>query len=346
VVVFANIFLNANNPSISCNNSPSLRSSTHSENDNNTSQKNLEQRINMLGYDSKTLQTLIKEQCPSYEIVTSNLRGEMRLYVLAHQRIANDISDVYCAAENTGIGSIMANKGGIIVTFTYSNMTRLSFMTCHLEAHEGQNHYNNRNKNLAEILGGAKTDPVYNMQDATIISHHMFLCGDLNYRINFDIGSGDGSGGGGSGPGSPGKKKSMSVIKKQMAKGAKLMKRSSSVATSGSKDEQQQGEEDAAEVKRVSELLSEESCDESNNGKGGGGGGGEKEAANGSHFDQAKALVEAEDWAALNSGDELAMALKQKECLVGFSTLPCHWPPTFKVGRGEGYQYNEKRTPR
>lgn len=299
----------------------------------------------MLGYDSKTLQSLIKEQCPSYEIVTSNLRGEMRLYVLAHQRVANDISDVYCAAENTGIGSIMANKGGIIVTFTYSNMTRLSFMTCHLEAHEGQNHYNNRNKNLAEILNGAKTDPVYNMQDATIISHHMFLCGDLNYRINFDNGSG--SSGGSRPPGSPGKKKSMSVIKKQMAKGAKLMKRSSSLATSGSKDGQQQGEEDVAEVKRASELLSEESNDESNNGKGGGGGGGgEKEAANGSHFDQAKALVEAEDWAALNSGDELAMALKQKECLVGFSTLPCHWPPTFKVGRGEGYQYNEKRTPR
>ena len=287
----------------------------------------------MLGYDSNTLQTLIKEQCPSYEIVTSNLRGEMRLYVLAHHRVANDISDVYCAAENTGIGSIMANKGGIIATLTFSNMTRLSFMTCHLEAHEGQNHYNNRNKNLAEILNGAKTDPVYNMQDATIISHHMFLCGDLNYRINFDNGSGDGVG-----PGSPGKKKSMSVIKKQMAKGTKLIKRSSSVGT------EQQGEADAVEVKKASELLSEESYDESNNGKGGGGG--EKEAANGSHFDQAKALVEAEDWAALNSGDELAMALKQKECLVGFSTLPCHWPPTFKVGRGEGYQYNEKRTPR
>ena len=101
---------------------------------------------------------------------------------------------------------------------------------------------------MAEILNGAKTDPVYNMQDATIISHHMFLCGDLNYRIKFD----NGSGGGGGGPGSPGKKKSMSVMKK-MAKGAKLVKRSSSVATSGSKgkDGQQQGEADAVEVKSM-----------------------------------------------------------------------------------------------
>ena len=56
-------------------------------------------------------------------------------------------------------------------------------MTCHLEAHEGATHYINRNKNLAEIFGGAKTDPSYPFQDATIISHHMFVCGDLNYRI-------------------------------------------------------------------------------------------------------------------------------------------------------------------
>ena len=64
------------------------------------------------------------------------------------------------------------------------------------------------------------------------------------------------------------------------------------------------------------------------------------------HFAQAKALVDAEDWKTLNDGDELAMALKKKECLVGFTTLPCNFPPTFKVARGEGYQYTEKRTPR
>jgi len=47
----------------------------------------------------------------------------------------------------------------------------------------------------------------------------------------------------------------------------------------------------------------------------------------------------------LNDGDELAKALEKNECLVGFKTLPCNFPPTFKVARGEGYQYNEKRTP-
>jgi hypothetical protein len=35
---------------------------------------------------------------------------------------------------------------------------------------------------LIEILGGAKPHPDYYMMDATIYSHHMFVCGDLNYR--------------------------------------------------------------------------------------------------------------------------------------------------------------------
>jgi hypothetical protein len=72
----------------------------------------------------------------------------------------------------------------------------------------------------------------------------------------------------------------------------------------------------------------------------------DKLAANGSHYDKAISLIDAEDWNALNDGDELAMALKKKECLVGFTTLPCNFPPTFKVARVEGYEYNEKRTPR
>lgn len=278
----------------------------------------------------------------------------MRLFILAHQSIANDISNVYIGAENTGIGSIMANKGGIIVTLTLGNMTRLSFMTCHLEAHEGMNHYTNRNKNLAEILNGAKTDPCYNMQDATIISHHMFLCGDLNYRIKFSEYEAKekktkGIGGG-----------VKKVLRKRMSfkggGGAITAPGSPKRGTSGGSCEKV--EEVEVELNNKNEVGGVDSPIKTTIGLGGGDEqqaaaaagppAGEKkdEPANGSHFDQAKALVEAEDWKALNGGDELASALKQKECLVGFSTLPCHWPPTFKVARGEGYQYNEKRTPR
>ncbi len=291
--------------------------------------------VDVLSYDNNKLNNLIKTHCPSYETVTSSLRGEMRLFILAHNTIANDISNVYIGAENTGIGSIMANKGGIIATLTLRDRTRLSFMTCHLEAHEGMAHYTNRNKNLAEILNGAKTDPAYNMQDATIISHHMFLCGDLNYRIKFSEYE------------AKEKKKGIGGGMKKVMKGLSFKGGAaapvSPKTSGGEKIEEVEGEVDKNEVGADSPTKT---GDEQQAAAVSPAGEKKDEPANGSHFDQAKALVEAEDWKALNGGDELAVALRQKECLVGFSTLPCHWPPTFKVARGEGYQYNEKRTPR
>ena len=318
----------------------------HRDTDTSTRNNNITtalSAVDVLSYDTNKLNNLIKTRCPSYEMVTSSLRGEMRLFILAHTTLSKDISNVHVGAENTGIGSIMANKGGIIVTQTLRNQTRFSFMTCHLEAHEGISHYNNRNKNLAEILGGAKTDPNYAMQDATIISHHMFLCGDLNYRIKFAEYSDKAS------------KKKMAITKKIMS----FRKGSSGneleevvvvggVASSENNDALKGGGEGGDSSPTKTGLGGDEDAAAATTTAGEGGGGGEKkdEPANGSHFDQAKALVEAKDWKALNGGDELAVALKQKECLVGFSTLPCHWPPTFKVERGEGYQYNEKRTPR
>ena len=262
---------------------------------------------NSLNYDTRKFQELIATRCPSYETVVSKLRGEMRLYLLVSKELAEEVQDVYVAGENTGIGGVLANKvrlqlcrsagmygwygndclssasqGGIIATFTLRG-TRLSFMTSHLEAHEGENHYINRNSNLAEIFNGAKPDPRFFL-DATVISHHMFVCGDLNYRTRL------------------------------FGQGEKVLKKKKSIFL---KEKRPSTSDDAPDVN-----------------------------ANGSHFEQAKALVEAEDWKTLNDGDELKMALEDKQCMCEFNTLPCYFPPTFKVARCEGYKYNEKRTPR
>lgn len=173
-------------------------------------------------------------------------------------------------------------------------------MTCHLEAHEGADHYKNRNKNLAEIFAGAKTDPHFSMHDATVLSHHMFVCGDLNYRIDF--------GDEGATERKARKRQSVLVGKKR-----------------DSKNESGDGKNDLGDEERAA---------------------GEKKEKKAANFDRAKALVDAQDWKALNESDELARALRKRECLAGFRTLPCNFPPTFKVERGEGYQYIEKRTPR
>ena len=106
-------------------------------------------------------------------------RGEMRLAILVRKELAPLITKVETLAENTGIGGVIANKGGIISTLTIGGTTRLSFLTAHLEAHEGQVHYKNRCSNLAEILSGAKKGSL----DASVTSHHMFVMGDLNFRV-------------------------------------------------------------------------------------------------------------------------------------------------------------------
>lgn len=61
-------------------------------------------------YDTRKFVELIEDRCPSYGLVTAKLRGEMRLIVLALKGLAEEITDVYIAGENTGIGSVLANK--------------------------------------------------------------------------------------------------------------------------------------------------------------------------------------------------------------------------------------------
>lgn len=63
------------------------------------------------------------------------------------------------------------------------------------------------------------------------------------------------------------------------------------------------------------------------------------------HHQKVMALVEDEDWRQLNMADELFKALRDKDCLVGFKTLPCFFPPTFKVERCEGIKYKDQRRP-
>ena len=138
--------------------------------------------------------------------------------------------------------------------------TRLAFVTAHLEAHEGTEHYENRCANITDILGGAKVGPRPRHHDVSLYAHHTFVCGDLNYRVV---------------------------------------------------------------LPELPSLMPHEE-----------------------QVEFVKEIVEREDWAYLNNADELGKALRQKDCLVGFQTLPCHFCPTFKVKRAEGWVYNSKRIPR
>ena len=63
------------------------------------------------------------------------------------------------------------------------------------------------------------------------------------------------------------------------------------------------------------------------------------------HHNQVMTIVQNQDWRGLNMHDELFRALKNKDVAVGFETLPCFFPPTFKVERQDGFSWKEQRRP-
>eukprot|EP00571_Detonula_confervacea_P017836 CAMPEP_0172299274 /NCGR_PEP_ID=MMETSP1058-20130122/1631_1 /TAXON_ID=83371 /ORGANISM="Detonula confervacea, Strain CCMP 353" /LENGTH=1098 /DNA_ID=CAMNT_0013008681 /DNA_START=29 /DNA_END=3325 /DNA_ORIENTATION=- len=110
-----------------------------------------------------------------YTLMNEYQRGEMVLYLFVRNDLASASSITEVQAENCGIGSIMANKGGIATMLTIGS-TRLSFLSVHLTAGEGMLNYQQRNANMEKILQGTN--------DPTQSSHHAFVFGDMNYRFS------------------------------------------------------------------------------------------------------------------------------------------------------------------
>ena len=192
-----------------------------------------------------------------YQPIVEELRGQMRIFIWASNGIVDDITNVMVDGANTGIGGVMANKGGIVVSMNY-NTTRLSFLTAHLAAHEGASYYKARCENITTILRESSTYALSSKLDASVSSHHMFAMGDLNFRTRFD---------------------------------------------------------DTPDAKHDDNVQ------------------------------RALGFVNAQDYEGLYEFDELQQGLRGGDLLMDFDTLPCHFPPTFKVQRSEGFEYKEQRTP-
>ncbi|KAL7574301.1 hypothetical protein ACA910_012544 [Epithemia clementina (nom. ined.)] len=259
--------------------------------------------------DSARLYALLQLILGSFYIpVAEKQRGQMRLVIFAHvDRVFPHVSDITILCENTGVAGVLANKGGIVIGFTYRQSTRISFCSCHLAAHEGDFYYEQRCHDLMEILNATAlmsnsnsnqhnhnpnkpmsqhSQPPQQQQqqhhmslpqqciDVTLSSHHMFLLGDLNFRTRF-----------------------------------------SKVAESSNKDAP---------------------------------GGASSTSSSSSPVAQAFELIRQGDFATLYyQHDELYAGLTKGDLLVEFQeTMPCLFPPTFKVFRGvPGIVYKGKRTP-
>lgn len=139
------------------------------------------------GSDAGTsfLHGMLEEHLSSYKHIVKHQRGEMRLEIFAHQSIANQTKVHHVAAQNTGqVGGLgnLPNKGGILAELLLFDNLRLSFTTCHLEAHEGKNKYNTRCATLCDIFQG--TRPAGVIHDTTLTNHVAFVLGDLNFRTD------------------------------------------------------------------------------------------------------------------------------------------------------------------
>lgn len=129
--------------------------------------------------DTKVLHDMLQGQLPSYKHSVSYQRGQMRLMIF-HKEDKISMEIISVKAQNTGKGGL-ANKGGIVAEILVDN-TRLSFMTAHLEAHEGIHKYETRCSTIADIFRGtASSSAVYHC-DAPLASHFTFAMGDLNFR--------------------------------------------------------------------------------------------------------------------------------------------------------------------
>lgn len=117
------------------------------------------------------------------------VRGQMRLLVFTRRTPRQPVHSIETSAENTGaLFGTLPNKGGLVVRLAFG-VTSLSFVGCHLCAHEGQQHYNARNSSCAEILEGARLGN--RMTDVSLNGHHCFFMGDLNYRVDFGLPNAD-----------------------------------------------------------------------------------------------------------------------------------------------------------
>jgi endonuclease/exonuclease/phosphatase family metal-dependent hydrolase len=129
------------------------------------------------------LQNRLKSIFRGYFVVQHCYRAQLQLYVFAKESLRHRISGVEQSLENTGFLHVFPNKGGILITCIVDG-TKLAFVSCHLTAHEGVHHCEQRNASIVEILGGVRAGD--KRIDISEQFHHVFWMGDMNYRVTFD----------------------------------------------------------------------------------------------------------------------------------------------------------------
>jgi hypothetical protein len=126
----------------------------------------------------------LNEQTTSkYKMVAREVMLTMSIVVFVREDRNLKVENVKTSQEATGIGHVVGNKGGVMVSFSI-NGTAFCFISSHLAAHQGK--IAERNRDYREIVRGL--DSGNKLFDATNLSHFVYWMGDLNYRIDEERG--------------------------------------------------------------------------------------------------------------------------------------------------------------
>jgi hypothetical protein len=126
------------------------------------------------------LSAIAQQLGPDFELLAHVMRGQMRIRAYVRKSLRKECTAIETGAENTGLGGVVANKGGQALKFELRG-TSLVFVNAHLAAHESAKKCDARNANVAEVLHGLRFG-ADKRHDLTQFDH-VFWFGDLNYRL-------------------------------------------------------------------------------------------------------------------------------------------------------------------
>lgn len=106
---------------------------------------------------------------------------QMRILIMAKVAVLPHTTNWQLSWQATGIGGVVANKGGIVAKFDYRD-TSLCFVCAHLAAHQGAKHRQQRNDMAQTVQKDARVGNRH--LDIGSQCDHVFWAGDLNYRID------------------------------------------------------------------------------------------------------------------------------------------------------------------
>lgn len=133
-------------------------------------------RLNWINYIKQTLEKYSPQEGTKYVSLWDGQLGGIALLLFVKELELTNITNVEGSFKKTGLGGVSANKGGVLVSFNYSN-TQICLVASHLAA--GLSNEVERHHDYRAIAKGLKFSKNRRIRDHDIV----IWLGDFNYRI-------------------------------------------------------------------------------------------------------------------------------------------------------------------